>query len=159
MLLPSPSLAHFLAGLSHNRVPQIPPRAFTVPTLLASFAKAVFKMCFLNRPRKPTAWSQSTQKRRERGLQRSGKPPHTHPQTFPFSHFFSPRLQKMSPASSAAPEILSQIFWLGICEPNSPEAWKASLMSVTVNTGWSSRPAEDVALQVVSYSFSTVNNC
>lgn len=109
-------------------------------------------MCFLKRPRKPTTSSQSTQKWREEDYRDLENylaliPRHFH------SHTFQPKIAKDVCGFLCSSRNLSQIFWLRICEPSSPEAWKASLMSVTMNTGWSSRAVEDVALQVVSYSF------
>lgn len=115
-------------------------------------------MYFLKRPRTSAASSHLHPDVKKRGLPRCGKLPHICPPTFPLSHFSA--------------QVCKRCLWLPLelqkFEPNflardlwscTPEAWKLSLMSVTTNTGWTLRPVEDVALQVISYSYSTVNNC
>lgn len=51
---------------------------------------------------------------------------------------------------------MSQIFWLGICELH-PRGLETVFDEITSDS--SSRPVEDVALQLISYSHSYVNNC
>lgn len=112
-------------------------------------------MYFLKRPRKSAASSQYIQKWGEdyRDLENylTSVPRCFHSRTF------QPKFAKDVSSFLWSSRNLSQIFWLGILS-HAPEAWKPSLMSVTTNTGWSSRPVEGVTLQVISFSYSTLNN-